>query len=577
MKPVNSNQQIKQAATIRWWPAITLLLLLLFFKYGTLILFPGALAIGVLGALASGLGIFVWWTFFSRAEKKERLGGIVVITLALIAAYLLIDVSIKTGGSGMMYPLFAIPFVAVVLVIWVVISTSLSVKNRRVLFFIFILLGCAFWTLLRIDGITGDFQPDFAWRWAKTHEEKLLSAEEQKPAVLSENSEANDSMAVWPGFRGLHRDGVVNGLQLNTDWSASAPQEMWRRPVGPGCSSFAVGQNFFYTQEQLGEDELVCCYQLNTGKLVWKHSDKARFWDSHAGAGPRATPTIHMGRIFTQGGTGILNAINISDGSLLWTRNTVKDAEVEQSGWGYSGSPLIVDDIVIVSVVGKLMGYDIENGEIRWTGPDGGDSYSSPHLLSIENTTQVLLLSAIGVTSLNPNDGSILWKHALPGGSNIVQPAITNNGDLLIGAGEGLGLGRFSVKKEAEEWKIREIWSSTKIQPNFNDMVVHEGYAYGYSGSALVCIDLTSGERKWRGNRYGGQLLLLSDQNLLLVLSEKGKLALVKAQAKQFEEVASLKAIEGKTWNHPVVIGDVILIRNTEEMAAFKCQLLRKS
>jgi outer membrane protein assembly factor BamB len=231
----------------------------------------------------------------------------------------------------------------------------------------------------------------------------------------------------------------------------------------------------------------------------------------------------------------------------------------------------VLDDLVIVAAAGQLAAYDRRTGEKRWTGPDGGGGYSSPHLLTIDGVAQVVLLSEAGATSVQPDDGKVLWQHVWSAGTRIVQPALTTDGDLLISAGDGIGMRRVDVAHGAGGWTVAEQWTSTGLKPNFNDFVVHEGHAYGFDGSLISCIDLKDGERRWKGGRYGhGQMLLLPDQDLLLVLSEEGELALVRAAPDAFAEVARVPALEGKTWNHPALVGDVLLARNGEEMAAFR-------
>jgi hypothetical protein len=158
-----------------------------------------------------------------------------------------------------------------------------------------------------------------------------------------------------------------------------------------------------------------------------------------------------------------------------------------------------------------------------------------------------------------------------------LQPALTADGDLLItisGMAGGDGMRRISVSNEAGDWSVKERWSSRGLKPYFNDFIVHKGHAYGFDGAILACIDLADGARKWKGGRYGqGQLILLPEQDLLLVLSEDGELALVSATADKFTEVARTPVIEGKTWNHPVLVGDLLLVRNAEEMAAFRLSM----
>ena len=241
--------------------------------------------------------------------------------------------------------------------------------------------------------------------------------------------------------------------------------------------------------------------------------------------------------------------------------------------WGFASSPLVVDDLLVVAAAGKLVAYDRATGEPRWSGPAHSVSYSSPQRATIDGVAQVLLLTADGATSVAAADGAPLWEHKWAG-FTCLQPALIAGGDVLIstsGGAGGLGIRRLAVAHGPGGWTVRERWTSDGLCPYFNDFVVHRGHAYGFDGSTLSCIDLEHGAQKWEGGRYGnGQLVLLPDQDLLLVVSEKGDLALVRATPDQFTELARFKAIEGKTWNHPVLVGNVLLVRNGEEMAAFR-------
>jgi outer membrane protein assembly factor BamB len=378
----------------------------------------------------------------------------------------------------------------------------------------------------------------------------------------------------WPGFRGPHRDSVIRGVRINTDWAASPPVELWRRPIGPAWSSFAVDGDVFYTQEQRGADEIVAAYRLRTGDAVWRHRDAVRFYESNGGAGPRATPAVSNGRVYTLGATGILNALNAATGAVVWSRNAAADTNQTVPDWGIASSPLVIDDLVIVGVAGHLAAYDIGTGAPRWFGPTGGGGYSSPHLATIDGVPQILLLRGSRTISVAVADGTLLWDHTWQPGVSIVQPALTGEGHVLIAGGDamgGLGLRRIAVGRGTAGWTVDERWTSRGLKPYFNDFVVHKSYAFGFDGSILACIALTDGTRTWKGGRYGhGQLVLLPDQEMLLVLSEDGELALVSATPDRFKELARFPALHGKTWNHPVVVGGVLLVRNGEEMAAFR-------
>ncbi|MBZ5582986.1 MAG: PQQ-like beta-propeller repeat protein [Acidobacteriia bacterium] len=565
---------------LRVWPGVAAVLLLWFVRFGVPAVVPEALAIGVIGELVGGLAVLVWWLFLSRAPWSERLGAVALMIVASVATRRILHESIATGMMGMMFVVFSIPVLSLALVAWAVAGRRLSGGLRRATLAATILAACGFWALLRTEGITADAHSQFAWRWAKTPEQKLLDRARAEPApaaaALPSAVSAGRIQTAWPGFRGLHRDDRVTGVRIKTDWATSPPVELWRRPVGPGWSSFAVGNGLLYTQEQRGEFEIVACYDVATGKPVWTHRDAARFSESNAGAGPRATPALDGGRVYTFGATGILNALDAGNGAVVWTRNAASDTGAKLPGWGFASSPLVVDNLVIAAPSGRLAAYDRATGEPRWRGPDGGGSYSSPHLLTIGGVPQVLLLSDAGAVSVAPADGALLWKHKWKR-SLILQPALTDDGGVLIAAltdAGGIGTRRLAVSHGAGGWTAQEVWTSTGLKPYFNDFVVHHGYAYGFDGGILACIDLQDGKRKWKGGRYGyGQLLLLADQDLLLVLSEEGELALVAADPGRFTAIARFPAMEGKTWNHPVLAGDTLLVRNGQEMVAFRLSL----
>ena len=559
---------------LRLWPGVVIVVLQWLARFGVPIFVPEAIPFGVIGGLLGGLAIVVWWAFFSRAPRSERWGAVVLMIVALVATSRFIHESIATSMMGMMFAIYATPVLSLAFVVWAVAGRHLSDGPRRAMMVATILLACGGWTLVRTGGFTGDLDHDFAWRWTETPEERLLAQAGDEPTALPPVPVAMETGADWPGFRGPDRDGIISDVRIVTDWSASPPVELWRRPIGPGWSSFAVRGDLLYTQEQRGDDEVVACYKVTTGEPLWRHRDAARFWESNAGAGPRGTPTISDGRVYTFGATGILNVLDAGDGAVVWSRNAASDTDTKVPYWGFASSPLVVNDVVVVAAAGALVAYDLATGDPRWFGPAGGDGYSSPHLLAIEGVPQILLLSGAGATGVAPADGKLLWEHPWPGGTPIVQPALTADGDVLISVSDRSGTRRISVAHGPGGWTIEERWTSIRLKPYYSDLVVHDGHAFGFDGSILACIDVEDGKRKWKGGRYGaGQIFLLADQDLLLVLSEQGELALVAAVPDQFTELARFPAIEGKTWNHPVLVGDVLLVRNGQEMVAFRLSL----
>ena len=583
---------------LRVWPGVVAVVLQWVFRFGVKEFFPGIQGFGyaVIGSLAFAAVILLWWMFFSRARWRERFGALGVIAIAVAATWFL-------KHDSMWLPwlfAYAVPVLSLAFVLWAVATRRLPDNLRHATMAATILIACGGWLLLRQDGINGDHNATFGWRWSPSAEERLLAESQTEatsnaataPSPAASIAQANtqptpttsetpktaaapattETRAEWPGFRGSKRDGTVSGVKIKTDWSASPPAQVWRRPVGPGWSSFAVDGDLMYTQEQRGDNEVVACYKVSTGQPVWTHSDKARFFESNAGAGPRATPTLANNRVYSFGATGILNVLDARTGKVVWARNVAGETNTKIPFWGFSSSPLVHGDMVIVAAAGQLVAYDAASGNRRWVGPANGGSYSSPHLVTINGVAQVLLTSDGELTSVSVADGKQLWQH--PWAANtIVQPALMNDGNILVTSQES-GIRRLALAQNSGAWTIQERWTSNGLKPYFNDFVIHKGHAFGFDGRILSCVDLNDGQRKWKGGRYGnGQLVLLADQDLLLVLSEEGELALVQATADQFTEVAKFTAIQGKTWNHPVLVGDLLLVRNAEEMAAFRLPL----
>ena len=566
---------------IRVWPGVVLVAVQWLSWFVLPLVVPAAAVYGLFGGVICGVLILVWWLFFSRLPWIERLAVLPVLVIGVIAVRPFVDPSIAGGAMGMLMTMLAIPLMSLALVAGVVVGRRSSPGARRALLAGAILIGAAAFTTVRTAGVIGGGGMELHWRWTPTPEERLLAqpAALIPPApVLPPKRDAIRKDADWPGFRGPGRDGVVHGVRINTDWEKSPPKQLWSHAIGPGWSSFAVDDDQVFTQEQRGKEEIVASYRLSTGQPVWLHRDPVRFYESNGGPGPRGTPTLYNGRVYAFGATGILNALDEDTGAVIWSHDVAADTKSQIPMWGFSSSPLIVNDLVIVAASSKLAAYDLMSGQLRWFDPPHGGSYSSPQLVTIDGVEQVLLLTGSGAISVAPADGKLLWAHAWAAGTPIVQPAVTPDGDVLINsitAMGGEGIRRLKIA-HTNAWSATERWTSPGLKPYFNDFVLHKGYAFGFDGSILSCIDLSDGSRKWKGGRYGnGQLVLLADQDLLLVISEEGELALVKATPDAYTELARMPAIEGKTWNHPVIVGDKLIVRNGEQMAAFKLALAR--
>ena len=517
-----------------------------------------------------------WWTRRSIPLTSRALGFLAVLGTGALALPLC-DKSV--GLFGLLFS--GLPTVLTAWTIWMLVARQLGLSYMRLGALVVMALAWVPFTLQRIDGVSGDLHADIHWRWSPSAEDLFkaeMAAHETTRPAATVAAGWNPAVAPtdWIEFRGPARDGVLHGVKIPTNWNEQPPRLKWRRRVGPAWSSVTVVADRLFTQEQRDENEAVVCYDAATGEEIWVHTDKDRFEESVSGAGPRGTPTFANGRIFTLGATGILNCLDAASGKKIWSRTITTDAQSKPPLWGLSGSPLVSDNMVFVFGGGadkSLLAYHASSGDPAWAAKAGDLSYSSPQAETIGGKKQILIVSDAGLASFEPVSGKALWQfgQAMPGMPRTEQPHLVGTTQFLAASLSGSGISLIDVSPEKEEWKVTERWNSDGMKPEFPDMVVYNGHAYGFDISTFCCVDLATGKRMWKGGRYGhGQVILLADQGLLLVLSEKGEAVLLKANPERHEELGHFQALHGKTWNHPVVAGGRLYARNAEEMACYE-------
>ena len=469
--------------------------------------------------------------------------------------------------------------VVLALLVWLLFASRLPRRVRLAALGGVVALAFLGRALFRIRGVTGDVVPILEPRWARDDAPPLPGprAEDQAPAPPARAAVAR-LVGDYPQFLGPRRDGTLPDLRLARDWTSRPPRRLWRHRIGAGWSAFAVAGTLAVTQEQRGAEEFVVAYDLATGKPRWSHGDRTRYENVIAGIGPRATPTIVGGRVYTLGGTGILNALDLSTGRRLWTHQVLEEAGAKVPNWGESCSPLVADGRVIVSAGGtegrSLVAYDAGTGTKAWSGGNDPSSYSSPVLSTIAGRPQVLMFNQASVAAHDPETGAVLWDHAFPAEQpNVALPVPLPGDRVLLSAGYGIGAKLYQIAtKDDGGLEARLVWESPRLKSKFANMVVHGGFVFGLDDGVLTCIDPATGDRRWKGGRYGhGQILLVGD--LLLVQTEEGELALVEAVPDGHREIARFRILDGKTWNTPALAGSVLLVRNDQEAAAYELAL----
>lgn len=504
---------------MRWWPATMIVI------------------------LAAAVWVYIWWfQDVHRQTKNLRTAGLILATVVL-------------------------------LLLWVLLLSRLPWKRRLLLCGGAVGLAAMLAATLKIRGVTGDLLPVLEWRWSKPSAPRLSveQATIEPPSIPLPVASSDHYSQIY----GPDRTGKLPGPRLARDWAAQPLVQLWRQPIGAAWSGFAVVGQYAVTMEQRGDSEMVACYHLLTGDLIWTHANESHYASVIAGEGPRSVPTIVDGRVFALGANGILNCLDLIDGAVKWSQDIITENESSVPGWGVSCSPLVTDGKVFVSAGGEngrsLVAYDAKTGDLVWSNGDDRDSYSSPVLANIDGVAQVLIFNSPGVKSHDLMTGEILWGYDWESGHpHIVMPVVLPHGRILISSGYGTGSHLVQVKHNPSgSWSATQIWKSKRLKSKFANIIVRDGYIYGLDDGILVCLDLDNGDLRWKRGRYGhGQMILVGD--LLLVMAENGDLVLLEPTEEEHRELTHFSVLDSKTWNPPALVGEYLLVRNDKEAACYR-------
>lgn len=461
------------------------------------------------------------------------------------------------------------------LLLWFLLLSRFSGRVRLLALVLVGGLGAVLSQVLTVDGtVDGTGLPNLTWVWNKKAERQF----DTSPVTLAVEEISTPAGARdVPQFFGPDRTGVVVGAKLLADWTSKPPRELWRIPVGEGWSAFAVVGGRAYTQEQRGEEELTTCYELATGRLLWSRGHKARFTQWQGGTGPRATPTVHEKRVYSYGATGILSCFDAMSGTLLWSREVLKDHNLPNIEWGISASPLVYDDLVVVTGGDQfgptVLAFDQGTGELRWKAGSAKACYASPQLVTLSGKRAVLSVNAGNLSAHDPATGEVLlnFEWGDPRWPKASQAVVVEGDRVFLSAGYGMGctLLKITPAPDGKTLQAEEVWKNLRMKTQFNSTAIREGFIYGLDDGQIACLSVEDGRRQWKEGRYGsGQSLVVDD--LALIQSEPGPVYLVKLGAEGPQEVGKLEALSAKTWNHPTLAGRYLLVRNSTEAVCYE-------
>lgn len=398
---------------------------------------------------------------------------------------------------------------------------------------------------------------------------------EGSPTGGDSGSTGPEASPSFPQFLGPDRDATLRGVSLARDWRSAAPVVLWRQPIGKGWSGFAVADGLAVTLEQRDGKEGVVAYDLESGSVRWSHDGGVGFASVMAGDGPRATPAIDGGRVYALGVNGVLAALDLASGRLLFEKDVLAENGARRPEHGVASSPLVVDGVVVVHAGGpggrSLVAYDARTGERRWSGGDDPAAYSSPRVATLGGVRQVVVFSQESLAGHDVRTGAVLWRDPWPErAEKVSQPVVLGDDLVFVSVGYGVGGRLVKVSRTAGgTWRADHVWRTRQLKAKFTQVVAHRGFLYGLDEGVLVCLDPKDGERRWKSGRYGhGQVLLVDE--LLLVQAEDGEVVLVQPGPERHVELARFQAVEGRAWATPALVGDLLLVRGDVEAACYR-------
>ena len=399
----------------------------------------------------------------------------------------------------------------------------------------------------------------------------ILSAGGAFDALLDAQS---PPAAEWFQWRGPNRDGHSDETGLLKDWPANGPPQVWRATgAGNGFASFSASGGKLFTLGARGNVEYVIAFDAASGKRVWETPNGQRF-RNEMGDGPRSTPTIDGNRLFAFGGTGELSCLDLATGTKVWSVNVVQQFGGTTPYWGYSESPLVIGDRIVLNAGGRkasIVAVNKADGKTLWQNHNDAAGYSSPMLLRTGSLQQVVFFTGQRALAVDPRDGRLLWSYdrASNNTANIATPIIRGN-RVFFSSDYGTGAALLDVKAAGNVASAQEVYFTREMRNHHASSVVVGDYIYGFSSSILTALKFDTGDLAWRNRSVGKGSLIYADERLYLY-SEQGVVGLAEASPAAYREHGrfSIQQTGPPTWSHPIISNGRLIIRDQDNVYAY--------
>jgi len=375
----------------------------------------------------------------------------------------------------------------------------------------------------------------------------------------------------WPQWRGPNRDGISKETGLLKQWPAMGPPLVWKAVgAGRGYSSMALANGRLFTMGLRADREYVIAFDVATGKEVWATPHGTAYRDSR-GDGPRGTPTVDGNNLYALGGNGDLSSLDTKTGRIVWAINVLTKFGGENTNWGISESPLIIDDKLLINAGGpgaSIVALNKKDGALIWKSQSDKAGYSSGMPVQIGNTTQVVFFTHRRAVGLDLKDGKLLWEYARPANdtANVATPVVRGN-RVFISSDYGTGAGLVEIKADG---KAQEVYFTKDMRNHHSSSILIGDYLYGFSSGILTAMRFDTGEVAWRNRSVGKGSLVFADGNLY-ALSENGVVGLIEATPAEYREKGRFRIQQDSlpTWTHPIIAGGRLYLRDQDTIYAY--------
>lgn len=371
--------------------------------------------------------------------------------------------------------------------------------------------------------------------------------------------------ADWPQWRGPDYNGISKETGWNATFPEGGPKALWEKSIGAGFASITVSDGKAYTMGNIDDNDILYCFDAATGSEIWKKSYSCPLLNKNHEGGPCATPTIDGDAVYTFGKNGDVLRFKVANGDIVWHKNLNKEFGFRFPRWHFSGSPLIVEDHVILNVGTSGVALNKADGSIAWQSDKGVCGYATGVPFTLDGQNSIVMMVSSEAVALNPATGEVLWRFPWKTSYDINAAEPLISGDTIF-ISSGYNHGCALLKIEAN--KVTELWQNKNMSNQINSSVLWEGFVYGFSGQVggggkLTCLEFQSGQVKWSQGGMGTGSLMLADGKLI-ILSEDGKLVIAEASPDKYKEISSAQILSGKCWTVPVLANGRIYARNAD-------------